>query len=57
METAMRKMDAGRHEKGLKGWWKRTSGAAQAGLAFARLYLIPVKHTTPPASPRLQPAY
>ena len=57
MERAMRRMDAGRHQSGLRGWWTRTSGAAAAGLAFARLYLIPVRKTTPPASPRLQPAY
>jgi magnesium-protoporphyrin IX monomethyl ester (oxidative) cyclase len=57
MERAMRRMDAGRRATGLKGWWQRTSGAAAAALAFARLYLIPVRHTTPPASPRLEPVY
>ena len=35
---------------------KATAGL-RAGLAFARLYLIPVKPNTPPASSRLQPTY
>jgi len=57
MDRALRRVDAGRHQGGVGGWWKRTTGMAAAGLTFARLYLIPVKKTVPPASPRLQPAY
>jgi magnesium-protoporphyrin IX monomethyl ester (oxidative) cyclase len=57
MDRALRRVDAGRHERGMGGWWKRTTGMAAAGLTFARLYLIPVKKTVPPVSPLLKPAY
>jgi magnesium-protoporphyrin IX monomethyl ester (oxidative) cyclase len=50
-------MEAGTRQGGVGGWFKRMTGAAGAGLAFASLYLIPVKQNRVPESPRLQPAY
>jgi magnesium-protoporphyrin IX monomethyl ester (oxidative) cyclase len=47
----------GAAQGGLGGWLKTKSGQARAALAFARLYMIPVIRTTPPASVRLEPAY
>ena len=57
MDASLRRMEAGTRQGGLKGWVKRMTGAAGAGLAFASLYLIPVKQNRVPESPRLQPAY
>jgi len=57
MNAAMLDMEAGRKTGGLKGRLTNAWGTMRALTAFASLYLIPVKHTTPPASVRLEPAY
>jgi magnesium-protoporphyrin IX monomethyl ester (oxidative) cyclase len=57
MEAAFRKMDDGAKQGGIGGKLKTWAGTAQAALAFASLYLIPVRKSTPPASVRLEPAY
>jgi magnesium-protoporphyrin IX monomethyl ester (oxidative) cyclase len=57
MNDAFVAMDAARREGGAAGWIKGKLAAAKAGLGFARLYLLPVRHTTPPASVRLEPSY
>ena len=57
MERAFRKMEAAEKATGLsKSIGKLTAGAL-AAFAFASLYLIPVKKSTPPASVRLEPSY
>ncbi len=57
MERAFRKMEAAERSGGMgKAIGKLTAGA-QAAYAFAALYLIPVKKSTPPASVRLEPSY
>jgi len=57
MDAAMRAMDAARKTGGLSGWIAHKAATLRAGLAFARLYLIPVRRNTPPASVRLEPSY
>ena len=57
MEAAFRRMDAGAKQGGLAGQLRKLAGTAQAARAFASLYLIPVRKTTPPASVRMEPAY
>jgi magnesium-protoporphyrin IX monomethyl ester (oxidative) cyclase len=42
---------------GIGGWLDKTWNSARAAFAFAALYTIPSKPNTPPASPRLEPAY
>jgi magnesium-protoporphyrin IX monomethyl ester (oxidative) cyclase len=42
---------------GIVGRIRKTLLAARAGLVFARLYLLPVKTSELPASPRLQPVW
>jgi magnesium-protoporphyrin IX monomethyl ester (oxidative) cyclase len=57
MKAAFDQMDEGAKQGGLGGKVKKMAGTTKAALAFARLYLIPVKRNTPPASVRLQPSY
>jgi magnesium-protoporphyrin IX monomethyl ester (oxidative) cyclase len=57
MKDAFDQMDAGAKQGGLGGKLTKMAGTTKAALAFARLYLIPVKKNTPPASVRLQPSY
>ncbi|MBD3763481.1 MAG: magnesium-protoporphyrin IX monomethyl ester (oxidative) cyclase [Rhodobacterales bacterium] len=57
MDAAMRDMDAAKRAGGLGGRLRHALASARAALAFARLYLIPVRHTQPPVSVRLEPAY
>ena len=47
----------GQTRGGIGGFFGKVGAGARAGLAFAGLYLIPVKASTPPASSRLEPAY
>lgn len=57
MNDAMIQMEKGAKQGGLSGWLRHKAGTARAALAFARLYLIPVRKTTPPAKVRLEPAF
>lgn len=50
-------MEKAHKRGGLAGRIGKTLAGARAGLAFAGLYLIPSKPSTPPADPRLVPAY
>jgi magnesium-protoporphyrin IX monomethyl ester (oxidative) cyclase len=50
-------LNAAKRRGGLGGAVGKATAGLRAGLAFARLYLIPVKPNTPPASSRLQPSY
>jgi len=50
-------LDEARRKGGLGGSLGKATATLRAGLAFARLYLVPVKPNTPPASSRLQPTY
>ena len=50
-------LDAAKRKGGLGGSLGKATAGLRAGLAFARLYLIPVKPSTPPVSSRLQPTY
>ena len=50
-------LDAAKRKGGLGGSLGKATAGLRAGLAFARLYLIPVKPNTPPVSSRLQPTY
>ena len=54
---AFNDLDAAKRKGGLTGSIGKAAAGVRAGLAFARLYLIPVKPNTPPASSRLQPTY
>jgi magnesium-protoporphyrin IX monomethyl ester (oxidative) cyclase len=54
---AFNDLDTAKCKGGLGGALGKTTATLRAGLAFARLYLIPVKPNTPPASSRLQPSY
>jgi magnesium-protoporphyrin IX monomethyl ester (oxidative) cyclase len=57
MEAAFRAMDAARRQGGIGGKLKGWLAGARAALAFARLYLIPVKTNELPANVRLEPSY
>ncbi len=57
IERAFRKMEAADARGGVGGRLGKWAAMAQAGFGFARLYLIPVKKNTPPASVRMEPAY
>ncbi len=50
-------MEKAHKRGGIAGRIGKTLAGARAGLAFAGLYLIPSKSSTPPADPRLVPAY
>ncbi|HBV54177.1 MAG TPA: magnesium-protoporphyrin IX monomethyl ester (oxidative) cyclase, partial [Rhodobacteraceae bacterium] len=39
------------------GWFTHKIGSLRALRAFVGLYLIPVKHTKPPANVRLEPSF
>jgi magnesium-protoporphyrin IX monomethyl ester (oxidative) cyclase len=54
---AFNDLDAAKRRGGLGGAIGKAAASVRTGLAFARLYLIPVKPNTPPASSRLQPNY
>lgn len=57
MREAFARMDAGMRQGGPGGWVKAKLGAAQAALAFASLYTIPVIHREPPRDVRLEPVW
>ncbi|MGF1502947.1 MAG: magnesium-protoporphyrin IX monomethyl ester (oxidative) cyclase [Paracoccaceae bacterium] len=50
-------MDAAKAKGGAFGRLRRIGLGARAGALFARLYLQPVKRSTPPASVRLEPVW
>ncbi|MFN4202476.1 MAG: magnesium-protoporphyrin IX monomethyl ester (oxidative) cyclase [Tabrizicola sp.] len=57
MNAAMIDMEKGKKKGGLSGRLQHAVASTRAMLAFARLYLIPVKANTPPVSVRLEPSY
>ncbi len=57
MNDAMLDMERGQKAGGVGGWLRHKAASARAMLAFASLFLIPVKHTTPPANVRLEPSF
>ncbi|HSF63365.1 MAG TPA: magnesium-protoporphyrin IX monomethyl ester (oxidative) cyclase [Paracoccaceae bacterium] len=57
MNAAFIAMDAAQKQGGVAGKLKGWVASAKAALAFASLYLIPVKQNELPASVRLEPAY
>jgi magnesium-protoporphyrin IX monomethyl ester (oxidative) cyclase len=57
MNAALLSIEAAKRQGGVMGKVKGAAASTRAGLAFARLYLIPVKKTTPPANVRLEPTY
>jgi magnesium-protoporphyrin IX monomethyl ester (oxidative) cyclase len=57
MNDAMVDMEKAQKAGGLGGWIAHKLATTRALAAFVRLYLIPVKRNTPPASVRLEPAY
>ena len=57
MNAAMIDMEKGKRKGGVSGRISHASASARAMLAFARLYLIPVKRSTPPVNVRLEPSY
>ncbi|MGB0497137.1 MAG: magnesium-protoporphyrin IX monomethyl ester (oxidative) cyclase [Rubricella sp.] len=57
LRAAMMDADAAKRRGGMAGWIGSKLGMARAGLAFAGLYLIPVKENTIPETSRLQPMY
>ncbi len=57
IEAAYKDVETGTKQGGVAGTLKRWGGMARAGAGFARLYFLPVRKTTPPASVRLEPAY
>ncbi len=57
MNAALVGMDDARRRGGIGGWLAKLGHGARAAFAFARLYTIPVKCMTPPASVRLEPVY
>lgn len=57
MNQAFLDLDAARAQGGFGGWLKGRFAALRAAAGFARLYLLPVRRNTPPASVRLEPSY
>ena len=57
MEAAFSDMERATKRGGLSGQIGRITAGARAGLAFASLYLIPVKQNKVPENVRLEPAY
>ena len=57
LNVAFIAMEKAHKRGGIMGRIGKTLAGARAGLAFAGLYLIPSKPSTPPADPRLVPAY
>jgi magnesium-protoporphyrin IX monomethyl ester (oxidative) cyclase len=57
MRDAFGQMDAGKRQGGVGGWITSKLGAAKAGIAFVKLYTIPVIKSVPPENVRLEPTY
>ncbi len=57
MNAAMLDMERAQKKGGVMGRLAHVAASSRALLAFAGLYLIPVKHTTPPANVRMEPSY
>jgi magnesium-protoporphyrin IX monomethyl ester (oxidative) cyclase len=57
MNAAMIDMEKGKRKGGVTGRVSHAFASARAMLAFARLYTIPVRRSTPPVSVRLEPSY
>jgi magnesium-protoporphyrin IX monomethyl ester (oxidative) cyclase len=57
LRVAADDIEEARAKGGLLGGVKRLAATARCGLAFARLYLTPVKDNALPATTRLQPAW
>jgi magnesium-protoporphyrin IX monomethyl ester (oxidative) cyclase len=57
MADAFGAMEAAHKQGGLGGKLRGWAASAKAAVAFARLYLIPVRRNPKPASVRLEPAY
>lgn len=57
MNAAFIAMDAAKRQGGVAGKVKGWMAGARAALAFATLYLIPVKHQDLPQNVRLEPVY
>ncbi len=57
MNAAMLDMERAKKRGGAGGWIAHKAASARAALAFAGLYLLPVRRTTPPASVRMEPSY
>ncbi len=57
LRRAMADGAAARAKGGVGGWLGAKAAGLRAGLAFAGLYLIPVKQNAVPDNPRLVPAY
>ena len=57
LNVAFIAMEKAHKRGGIMGRIGKTMAGARAGLAFAGLYLIPSKPSTPPADPRLVPAW
>jgi len=57
INAAFLKMDEGKRQGGIGGFFKHKAGMAKAALTFVRLYTLPVKKMTPPANVRLEPSY
>jgi magnesium-protoporphyrin IX monomethyl ester (oxidative) cyclase len=57
LRHAMNDMAAAKARGGVGGWIAAKTAGLRAGLAFAGLYLIPVKKNEVPDNPRLAPAY
>lgn len=57
MNAAFVAMDAAQRRGGIGGRIAKVGAMSKAAFAFVRLYTIPVKRSTPPASVRMEPAY
>jgi len=57
LRIAAARIETGKEQGGIGGFFQRASGMAGAGLAFARMYLQKPKSNALPRSVRLQPAW
>ena len=57
LRVAADRIEAGKAEGGIGGLWKRATGAAAAGAAFLRMYLLPTETNALPANVRMAPAW
>jgi magnesium-protoporphyrin IX monomethyl ester (oxidative) cyclase len=57
LRKAADRIDEGKAQGGIGGWFKRATGAAGAGYNFARMYFHRTRPNTLPATIRLQPAW
>lgn len=57
LRIAADRIEAGKAEGGAGGWLKRIGGAAAAGTAFLRMYLLPTRSNALPANVRLAQAW